>query len=43
MSLIRTTLLLSFFALAARAQDASDFLMQQAGGTLPIRRRSMST
>lgn len=33
MSLIRTTLLLSFFALAARAQDASDFLMQQAGGT----------
>ena len=33
MSLLRTTLLLSLVALSASAQDASDFLMQQAGGT----------
>src|SRR5437870_558430 len=33
MSVIRTILLLSFFALAAWAQEPGDFLMQQAGGT----------
>src|SRR5919106_409353 len=33
MSLIRTMLLLSFLALSAQAQDASELLMQQAGGT----------